>query len=315
MLIINNITYTFQKKFFSHTVSNIIIDSLQIKQGERVAILGTNGAGKSTFLKLVLGILKPTSGNILFQGRSTYKHRKKCMQDIGVVWGNRSTLWWDLTPMDNFSAIKKIYKINETQFKKDYNRYVQIFGCSDFLNRPLRSLSLGERMKIEIICALLHRPKLLIFDEPFIGLDIMAKKNIVQSIKQYLEINNCSLLLTSHYPEDIFNLCQRVLLMSHGQIIKDATNFNFLKSYKEQYKILIVLNEPKPLLGLKPLLQKNIIRLNQTEKNKIEITVEKNYQLHLLYKTLVEHNKHIVSLSQAPINISKELGTNLMENE
>lgn len=201
-----------------NAVNNI---SFSLCAGERVGFIGPNGAGKSTTIKTLVGILHPSSGCVKVFGKEPYKFRKENANYIGVVFGQKSQLWWDLPVIDTFKLLKKIYKIPNTIFDFNINRYINYLQIDDFLNQPVRQLSLGQRMRAEICAALLHNPQILFLDEPTIGLDIVVKKQIREMIKKINEENGVTVLLTTHDLQDIEAICDRIILINHGEIIID----------------------------------------------------------------------------------------------
>lgn len=244
MIKINKLSYIYKRKLFHKIKENsqeldIYIEKLEIKKGERVALVGTNGSGKSTLIKMLIGILKPYDGELLINQKIPYKDRISHVNNLGVVWGNRSTLWWDLTAIENFELLKSIYKIEKEKFNSNIKLFANMFECEGILDRQIRKLSLGQRMKIEIISALLHSPKILVFDEPFLGLDFISKEKILIAINQYLDTNNATLVLTSHDLNDISTLCKEMILLDKGRlIIKDNTE-KLIKDNLRSYEILI----------------------------------------------------------------------------
>lgn len=196
--------------------------SFHIKPGELVGYIGPNGAGKSTTVKIMSGILTPTGGECQVSGLVPYKQRKEHVANIGVVFGQRSQLWWDVPVIDSFELLRDIYKIpNETyeQMKKDL---IQQLNLEDFLNVPVRQLSLGQRMRCEIAASLLHNPPVLFLDEPTIGLDAVSKLAVRQFIRTINEKYNTTVILTTHDMDDIEALCNRIMVIGKGQILYDG---------------------------------------------------------------------------------------------
>lgn len=213
-----NILFYYKRRFFSKYTADdthLYIEKFQIRYGESVGIIGKNGAGKSTMLKLILGILKPYSGKIKVLNQDVWKKRCLLMNNIGVVWGNRSTLWWDLSAKNNLYAMKKIYSIPINEFRQRYEQLTEIFKCSSFLDRNVRLLSLGQRMKVEIISALLHNPKLLILDEAFIGLDKQTHRNFITYLKQKIKNDKTTCIFTSHNFKDVKTLASNTFLLEN----------------------------------------------------------------------------------------------------
>ncbi|MCA0758654.1 ABC transporter ATP-binding protein [Paenibacillus sp. N4] len=196
--------------------------SFQIPQGEICGYIGENGAGKSTTIKMLTGILVPTSGEIKVNGFVPYKDREKFVNGIGVVFGQRSQLWWDIGVIESFQLLRKVYRVSEHDFKKRLNELVERLQLGDLLNRPVRKLSLGQRMRCELVASLLHNPSILFLDEPTIGLDIVVKTEIRDFLMQMNREQGTTILLTTHDLQDIEALCTRVVMLDDGRIIYDG---------------------------------------------------------------------------------------------
>ena len=209
-------------------VNNI---SFAIKPGERVAFIGPNGAGKSTTIKMLSSILYPTSGEARVLGMIPWNNRRRLAYDIGTVFGQRSQLWYHLPVQDSFALMGKIYNVPEIAFKKRLSRLVRLFEIRDLLNSPTRSLSLGQRMRCEIVASLIHNPKVLFLDEPTIGLDITAKAIIRNLIRQQALEEETTLLLTSHDTDDMEKVCDRVIVINKGKLIFDDSLTTLRDSY------------------------------------------------------------------------------------
>lgn len=222
------------KSFFKRKYQ--IINSLEdinfsIKEGEIVGYIGPNGAGKSTTIKIMAGILVPTSGECIVNGYTPWKDRKKYVKNIGVVFGQRSGLWWDVPPIDSFELLKDIYEIPQAEYEKKLNELKEYLNLDDILNIPTRQLSLGQRMRCEIASALLHNPKVLFLDEPTIGLDAVSKLALRKCIKQINEKTKITIILTTHDMQDIEALTKRIILIGKGKILYDGS----LKKIKNKY--------------------------------------------------------------------------------
>lgn len=196
--------------------------SFSIPQGEICGYIGENGAGKSTTIKMLTGILVPTSGYIKVNGFIPFKEREAFVRGIGVVFGQRSQLWWDIGVIESFQLLRKVYRVGETDFKKRLDELVERLALGDLLNRPVRKLSLGQRMRCELAASLLHNPAVLFLDEPTIGLDIVVKTEIREFLKQMNERYGTTILLTTHDLQDIEALCSRVIMLDDGRIIYDG---------------------------------------------------------------------------------------------
>lgn len=193
--------------------------NLNIKEGDSVGFIGPNGAGKSTTIKMLTGILKPTSGSLLVNGLSPIKHRKEYVKQIGVVFGNRSQLWWDLPARDSFELFKEIYKIPTWMYKENMQLFSDILDLSSFVHKPVRQMSLGQRMRCEIAVAFLHNPQIVFLDEPTIGLDIVAREKIRNFISYLNKEKGVTMLVTSHDMADIVNVCKDLIVIDNGNIV------------------------------------------------------------------------------------------------
>ena len=220
--------------------------TFEIKAGERVAFIGPNGAGKSTTIKMLTGILYPSSGNIEVLGLIPWKDRKALGYQIGTVFGQRTQLWYHLPPSDTFDLLSKIYEIDQPVFKKRLKEFVQLFEIEHILNKAVRQLSLGERMRCEIVASLLHKPKILFLDEPTIGLDINAKLMIRDLLNRLSKEHGTTLFLTSHDTADIEQVSDRVIVMDKGSLIADNP-LNVLKKMYMKKKVLKLVMEEETL--------------------------------------------------------------------
>lgn len=193
--------------------------SLQIEQGARVGFLGPNGAGKTTTIKMLTGILFPTSGEAKVLGYVPFERRPEMLRRISLVMGNKMQLWWDLPAWDSFIVLKELYEVSDQQFKQRSEQLIETLDLKDKIHTQVRKLSLGERMKCELVAALLHSPKVVFLDEPTIGLDVVSQKRIREFLKDLHRQDNCTILLTSHYMQDVQELCERVVVIDHGKLI------------------------------------------------------------------------------------------------
>jgi ABC-2 type transport system ATP-binding protein len=205
--------------------------SFSVKRGEMVGYIGENGAGKSTTIKMLTGILTPTSGNIVVNGMVPHKEREKFVQTIGVVFGQRSQLWWDIAVQESFRLLKKVYKVSDAHYNEHMDHVIRTLDIGPLLDKPVRKLSLGQRMRCELAAALIHNPPLLFLDEPTIGLDVLVKLKIREFLKEINEKYNTTVLLTTHDLTDIEALCERVVMLDEGKVIYDGA----LQSLKENW--------------------------------------------------------------------------------
>ena len=205
--------------------------NFNVEQGEMLAFIGPNGAGKSTTIKMLTGILYPTSGEITVLGLNPSKKRKQLAYKIGTVFGQKEQLWTHLTPYDNFKFFGAIYDIPDNEIEERIEELKKTFELDEFINTPVRNLSLGQRIRCEIVAALIHKPQILFLDEPTIGLDPVVKENIRKLIKKMNKEFNTTIFLTSHDIGDIEKLCKRVVIINHGKIIMDDSMKNIKSNY------------------------------------------------------------------------------------
>lgn len=223
-----------------HAVKNI---NLNIEKGEIIAFIGPNGAGKSTTIKMLTGILYPDSGSIKVIGIDPVKERKKLAYEIGTVFGQKEQLWTHLTPYDNFKFFAAIYDIPNSVAEKKINELIMLFELNDFINTPVRNLSLGQRIRCEIVASLIHEPKVLFLDEPTIGLDPVVKENIRSLIKRMNKEYKNTIFLTSHDVSDIEKLCKRVIIINNGQVVLDDTMENLKYHYLNKKIVEVKMKE------------------------------------------------------------------------
>lgn len=197
--------------------------SFTIQDGEMVGYIGPNGAGKSSTIKILSGILTPDSGQCLVDGRVPWKNRIRHVEQIGVVFGQRSQLWWDVPVIDSFELLKDIYSISEQTYHSNLEELTELLNLGELLRTPARQLSLGQRMRCEIAASLLHSPRILFLDEPTIGLDAVSKLAVRDFIKRQNEIHGTTVILTTHDMQDIEALTKRIILIGKGQILMDGT--------------------------------------------------------------------------------------------
>lgn len=222
----------FARQYKYHMAVNDI--SFSIDGTELVGFIGPNGAGKTTTLKMLAGILYPTSGLINVLGFTPFDKKKEFLRSIAFVMGQKNQLLWDLPPTDSFDLNREIYEINEHDYRKHVGELVDLLDCHSFINQPVKTLSLGQRMRVELIGALIHRPKILFLDEPTIGLDVFAQGIIINFIKEYQEHYKSIIMLTSHYMKDIQQLAKRVVLIDHGRIIFDGALDALVHKYSQE---------------------------------------------------------------------------------
>ncbi|MBI2990089.1 MAG: ABC transporter ATP-binding protein [Candidatus Magasanikbacteria bacterium] len=235
--LLNSIKSLFHReKLFTHAVQNA---KFSIEEGELVGFLGPNGAGKTTTLKMLSGILYPTTGEAKVLGFTPWKRQKEFQKQFALVMGQKNQLWWDLPAMESFILNKEIYEVPDTQFKETIDELTELLDIRDILDVQVRKLSLGQRMKCELVAALLHSPKVLFLDEPTIGLDVVSQNNIRGFLKKYNKEKKITIILTSHYMEDVEELCERVIIINHGSVMYDGLLKKLMDEYVD-HKILEV---------------------------------------------------------------------------
>lgn len=218
--------------------------SFHIGKGEIVGYIGSNGAGKSTTIKMMTGILTPTKGTCLVNGVEPCKNRKKNAGNIGVVFGQRTQLWWDLPLSESFTILKEIYDVSDEDYAERMEFLNRVLELDDFFSQPVRNLSLGQRMRADLGAALLHNPKVLYLDEPTIGLDLVVKDNIREAIKEINEKYGTTVVLTTHDIEDIEELCNRILIIDNGKLIYDGSLEDLKEKYGTTRKVIMEVQNP-----------------------------------------------------------------------
>ena len=218
--------------------------TLDIPQGQVVGLVGANGAGKTTLIKLLAGLVHPTQGTASVLGFEPWRREPAYLRQISILLGQKNQLWWDLPAADSFSLLAEIYGLDRQHVKKNWMSLAERLGCAHVLHTQLRRLSLGERMKMEIIGALLQEPRILFLDEPTIGLDVMAQSAIREFLQEYAKSHSPTILLTSHYMDDIAKLTERLLLISKGSLVYDGTVTEFMQRSDLALRIHLTLEQP-----------------------------------------------------------------------
>lgn len=259
------------KSFFSnkYTIKTAVDNiSFNISDGEVVGYIGANGAGKSTTIKMMTGILTPTSGEIIVNGIIPYKDRQKNAKDIGVVFGQKTQLWWDLPLSETFTLLKDIYEVEDKEFKERMKFLNEVLELNDFILTPVRALSLGQRMRGDLAAALIHNPKVVYLDEPTIGLDVVVKDNVRKAIKKLNEKFGTTVILTTHDLSDIEELCNRIIIIDKGKMLYDGN----LENLKEKYGYMSTVEiQTKRRIQLK-----EVEFIKNLDKENIDITVKAN---------------------------------------
>ena len=267
------------RSFFSteYTIKKAVDDiSFEINDGEIVGYIGANGAGKSTTIKMMTGILTPSSGRIIVDGVIPYENREKNAKNIGVVFGQKTQLWWDLAVSETFPLLKDIYGVSDEDYEERMNYFKEILGLDEFFLSPVRTLSLGQRMRADLAAALIHNPKIIYLDEPTIGLDVVVKESVRKAIKDINEKYGTTIILTTHDLNDIEELCNRIIIIDSGKKIYDGE----LEGVKEQFGYLTTIE-----IQLKD--KNNIEKINfrrfkdddfklDMKESKVNITFNKN---------------------------------------
>ncbi len=218
--------------------------SFRVEPGELVGYIGPNGAGKSTTIKMMTGILVPTSGTVEVAGVTPWRDREKNSLQIGVVFGQRSQLWWDLPLVESFKLIAKLYRISEPMYRRNLDRFVSMLEMEEFLERPVRQLSLGQRMRGDLAAAMLYEPRILYLDEPTVGLDAVAKEKMRTFIEEMNRVADTTIVLTTHDLADVERLCTRIILIDHGRVLYDG-NVEYLKAKYAPHRVLVVRLDPE----------------------------------------------------------------------
>ena len=216
---------------------------LDVERGEFVAFLGPNGAGKTTTLKLLSGVINPTSGTATVMDYVPWKRENAYRRQFALVMGQKNQLWWDLPAQESFRLHQQIYRIDPQEFERSRDELADLLDIRRLLKQPVRELSLGERMKMELTAALLHSPEILFLDEPTIGLDVVAQHNIQEFLKYYQEKRKITILLTSHYMKDVAALCKRVVIIAQGQIQYDGSLEGIVDSFSGYKNITLQIAE------------------------------------------------------------------------
>lgn len=269
------------KSFFTseYTIKKAVDNiSFEINDGEIVGYIGANGAGKSTTIKMMTGILKPTNGIVSVNGLIPYENREKNAKNIGVVFGQKTQLWWDLPISETFSLLKDIYDVSDEDFNERMSFLKEVLELDEFFLSPVRTLSLGQRMRADLAAALIHNPKVIYLDEPTIGLDVVVKERVRKSIKEINEKYNTTIILTTHDLNDIEELCSRIIIIDKGKKIYDGEingvkeKFGYLTTVEIQIKEEINLENFNEFNEMKDDCE---FKLNFNE-NKLSITFNKN---------------------------------------
>ena len=268
---------------------------LDVQQGEFVAFLGPNGAGKTTTLKLLSGVINPTSGTAEVMGYVPWERKNEYRRRFALVMGQKNQLWWDLPAQESYRLQQQIYGVPKEQFDATLNELTDLLDVDRLLSQPVRELSLGERMKLELIAAMLHSPDVLFLDEPTIGLDVIAQHNIQQFLRYYQEKRKITILLTSHYMKDVAALCKRVVIIARGQIQYDGSLSGIVDQFSGDKIVTLQLAE-----GHKPSLVDHGVVLDENWP-KVRIRVPRADVPKVLTQTLRDHPIEDVVVEDPPL--------------
>lgn len=235
----------------AHVIAAVDGLTVEVQRGELVGLLGPNGAGKSTTLKMLTGILVPTSGEIRVNGRVPWRERRAHVARIGAVFGQRNTLWWDLPVIESLDLLQHIYRVPHARYRRNLEEFTNLLGMHEFLNTPVRSLSLGQLMRANLAAALLHEPDLLFLDEPTIGLDVVAKERIRQFIRQMNRERSTTVILTTQDLSDVEKLAGRVLIIDRGRLLYDGQLGELQTRFGEDRELVVDLAEDYPALEVR----------------------------------------------------------------
>lgn len=272
------------------TVEAVKDISFSLNEGEIVGYIGANGAGKSTTIKMMCGILTPTSGEIIVDGYLPYhpKQRRHVLHKIGVVFGQRTQLWWDLPLIESLVILKEIYDVSDEDYQSRFEFLKKVLELEPFLNQPVRTLSLGQRMRGDLAASLIHNPKILFLDEPTIGLDVLVKDRMIKAIKEIHEIYHTTIILTTHNMDDITDLCNRVIILDEGSILYDGTIKMIKTKFGDIRHISFFSSQRIDLIELKTRLGKHCDV--KEEKGYIHVSFEiSKISINQVLRTILDH--------------------------
>ena len=271
--------------------------SFTIEKGEMVGFIGPNGAGKSSTIKMLSGILCPDKGSITVSGFIPYKQRKAYVGNIGVVFGQKSQLQWDLPVIDSFELLRAIYRIPEEKYKRNLERFTEMLDMKSFINQPVRQLSLGQRMRSDIVASLLHSPEIVFFDEPTIGVDIIGKETIRSFIKELNEQDKVTMIFTTHDMQDIEQTCKRIIIIDKGSLMYDGSLQEIRSKYGTSRRLIAEFNEATKIEPIK-----NVI-IEDLKDRKASFTFDNNVVdvNKLMHEVLEKYSVHDVTVAEPEI--------------
>lgn len=271
---------------------------LQVEAGEFVAFLGPNGAGKTTTLKLLSGVINPTSGTASVMGFVPWERRNEYRRRFALVMGQKNQLWWDLPAQESYRLHQQIYGIPEERFRQTLAELTDLLAVTQLLGQPVRELSLGERMKMELIAALLHSPEVLFLDEPTIGLDVIAQHTIQQFLRHYQQLRQTTILLTSHYMKDVAALCQRVVIVAGGLVQYDGSLAGIIDRFSGKKIVTLQFAAGQPPEDLS-----RLGSILETQWPKIKLEVARAEVARVLATTLRDYSIEDVSVEDPPLEV------------
>ena len=271
--------------------------SFTIEKGEMVGFIGPNGAGKSSTIKMLSGILCPDKGSITVGGFVPYKQRKSYVGNIGVVFGQKSQLQWDLPVIDSFELLRAIYRIPEEKYKRNLERFTEMLDIKSFINQPVRQLSLGQRMRSDIVASLLHSPEIVFFDEPTIGVDIIGKETIRSFIKELNEQDKVTMIFTTHDMQDIEQTCKRIIIIDKGSLMYDGSLQEIRSRYGTTRRLIAEFNEETAVAPIK-----NVV-IEDLKDRKVSFTFDNNVVdvNKLMHEVLEKYSVHDVTVAEPEI--------------
>lgn len=300
----------FSRKYEVKTAVNHI--SLEIPDGEICGYIGANGAGKSTTIKMMCGILTPTEGHIYIHGMEPYKKRRQVAKHIGVVFGQKTQLWWDIPLIESYKVLKEVYQVKDEDYQERMEFLIQTLGLKEFLHQPVRTLSLGQRMRADLAAAWLHNPEILFLDEPTIGLDVLVKEKIREAIKMMNAKYHTTVILTTHDMKDIENLCSRVVMIENGSIIYDGSLENIKHRFGDLRTIKVTLPFSPNLEELNHF-QHQVEYMMENDKLLIKFNAEKVAIEDVM--DYIFHELHATDIQLSEIGVEDVVRSILLEQE
>lgn len=269
--------------------------SFEVEEGEMIAFLGPNGAGKTTTLKLLSGLIHPTAGSAAVLGHVPWEREDSYRRRFALVMGQKNQLWWDLPAQESFRLHKEIYRVPPVDFEKRLDELTSLLDVKQLISQPVRELSLGERMRMELIAALLHRPDILFLDEPTIGLDVVSQRRVQEFLRYYQKEQGITVLLTSHYMKDVEALCERAVVISKGKLLHDGSLDEILDRFS-QHKIIDLQFEGEIPQGLE-----TFGRVVESKLPRVKLEVSRNDVTDTLTRLLSNYSVEDVSVSERPL--------------